>query len=657
MSCRLKLVFIALLAVSSASCSRNQSARDSLEPKNTATVGNPRTPTTNQLLYAVCGVINRCHNQVTINECLAGVLETRGFSQPFSLPSSYDTPSSILQGEFSGTLSGDPSASNSCYSSINHLSCSDPLAAAAYDSTQPNPFSGSLNLVSSQSATCASIFIPVTRYACSSQVYLRNSANPPAVPETSISGLQYSISPALPIGLSLNTATGEISGTPLAATPQTTYLVTATSPLGLSSSSAIQIRTADGYHVNDLSDMDDSSLGDGSCRTAIGTCTLRAAINEANNAPLAKVILVPQGNYLVNSALQLRKSIDLMGACTGNSVVDGQNLTGVFEITAGPTSVSRITAQNGRVASPGMGAGFYINNVDPAGLSTVNVTLEDVVVQHNQIIGTQNSGGAGIYAAGWNGPTNLAIKGCKVLNNGGPGVWQGGGLELFGNDTQATISDCVFRGNSAGGKAGAVDFRAKTLAVSNSLFRENTSGYAGAIDVESPSGSTLSLTNVTFASNSAGSVAAVRLANSVVASINVVNCTFVSNRTTTSQHAVFGGNASGSTVTFVNSLFFDNRGNAGLGNCGTGPIYASVGSNLSDAASSDCNLSASSDILSTNALLGSLQNNGGKSETFALLPDSAALNQGAPNQCPAVDQRGFARLIGGQCDIGAYESQ
>ncbi|MEI7786855.1 MAG: putative Ig domain-containing protein, partial [Betaproteobacteria bacterium] len=39
----------------------------------------------------------------------------------------------------------------------------------------------------------------------------------------------YSISPALPAGLSLNTGTGEISGTPTASQSATTHTLTATS--------------------------------------------------------------------------------------------------------------------------------------------------------------------------------------------------------------------------------------------------------------------------------------------------------------------------------------------------------------------------------------------------------------------------------------------
>ncbi len=49
-------------------------------------------------------------------------------------------------------------------------------------------------------------------------------------------------------------------------------------------------------------------------------------------------------------------------------------------------------------------------------------------------------------------------------------------------------------------------------------------------------------------------------------------------------------------------------------------------------------------IAGQNPLLGQLQNNGGSTDTQALLAGS-----------PAIDQRGFHRPIGAQCDIGAVE--
>jgi hypothetical protein len=54
-------------------------------------------------------------------------------------------------------------------------------------------------------------------------------------------------------------------------------------------------------------------------------------------------------------------------------------------------------------------------------------------------------------------------------------------------------------------------------------------------------------------------------------------------------------------------------------------------------------------------LIGPLTDNGGSTLTVALLPGSPALNHGANPFGLATDQRGQARVSGGQADIGAFE--
>jgi hypothetical protein len=58
-------------------------------------------------------------------------------------------------------------------------------------------------------------------------------------------------------------------------------------------------------------------------------------------------------------------------------------------------------------------------------------------------------------------------------------------------------------------------------------------------------------------------------------------------------------------------------------------------------------------------LLGPLQDNGGPTQTMALLAGSPAIDAGDPNYTgpPFTDQRGFARVYNGRIDIGAFEFQ
>ena len=67
-----------------------------------------------------------------------------------------------------------------------------------------------------------------------------------------------------------------------------------------------------------------------------------------------------------------------------------------------------------------------------------------------------------------------------------------------------------------------------------------------------------------------------------------------------------------------------------------------------------------SDLLNVDPLLGRLQNNGGPTNTRALLPGSPAVDAGNNTACPFTDQRGVLRKDGDKdgtvvCDIGAFE--
>jgi hypothetical protein len=67
------------------------------------------------------------------------------------------------------------------------------------------------------------------------------------------------------------------------------------------------------------------------------------------------------------------------------------------------------------------------------------------------------------------------------------------------------------------------------------------------------------------------------------------------------------------------------------------------------------------DIVGTTAspidpLLGPLQDNGGLTETQAILPGSPAINAGSNPLELTTDQRGEARVQQGTADIGAFES-
>jgi hypothetical protein len=158
LSTTLALFFLLLVAVCYNNCS---SELRTINIQNSGTVtGNPLTPVSSQIMFAVCGTVTRCHAGVDIAVCHSAVLKTSGFAVPLALPPAYDTFSSIFEGEQGGAIVGNLAASASCYNKINTLSCADPLVVSAYDSTSSNPYAGTPGLVTT--ATCDQAFKPGT---------------------------------------------------------------------------------------------------------------------------------------------------------------------------------------------------------------------------------------------------------------------------------------------------------------------------------------------------------------------------------------------------------------------------------------------------------------------------------------------------------------
>ena len=110
---------------------------------------------------------------------------------------------------------------------------------------------------------------------------------------------------------------------------------------------------------------------------------------------------------------------------------------------------------------------------------------------------------------------------------------------------------------------------------------------------------------------------------------------------------------------FQNSIVANNSGQ----NC-SNPV-TSDGYNLSS--DGTCNFNAVGDLNNHAPLLGPLQNNGGPTDTMALLLGSPAIDAGNPAGCKdaqgnllLTDQRGMPRPDkedANGCDMGAYESQ
>ena len=227
------------------------------------------------------------------------------------------------------------------------------------------------------------------------------------------------------------------------------------------------------FTVNDTADAVDAVLGDGKCATAGGTCTLRAAIQEANALPGPDTIMVPAGTYLltiegrdedaaVTGDLDITDDVTITGAGADRTILDGNGIDRIFDIelltsrVAIVVAIAALTIQNG--------------NSGPGALAD----------------------GGGLYNSG-----TLTLRNVVVANNTTAAA-SGGGIT---NINDITLTDCVVSGNTTATYGGGID-NFGTATLENVTVSGNMSGLGGGIANDDAS-AVAALTNVTIADNSA----------------------------------------------------------------------------------------------------------------------------------------------------------
>ncbi len=455
---------------------------------------------------------------------------------------------------------------------------------------------------------------------------------------------------------------------------------------------------------------------------AMDTGSLRFAINQANNNTSAGGSLIefdpsvfntttPQTIKLMNGKLELMEAggpemID--GPGESALTISGNNMSLVFGVKDFVTaSISGVTISGGNTNAAYDGGGIY-----DAG--TLAVT--DCMV-------TDNSAG---YGGGIGSAGTLTITGSQIEDNvSKAATGTGGGVDL-NTDATATITGCTIEGNSALGPmsvgGGIANITGSTMTIINSTIGGSSAGAAnssvmggGGIynggrctltiigctiagnkvtgsmgeggGIENGASGTLAVTNSTISGNSAKAMGG-GIQTSGTAAV-------VTNSTIADNVAEFGGGIETETVVTVDDstiadnsatdagggLFVDNNDTATLDN-------TIVAQNTSGAAATpdDITIGAGATVSGSNNLigtggggglmngvdgnqvgvaspgLGALADNGGPTETIALLPGSPAIDKGNNSLIPAgldTDQRGtgFVRIFNGTVDIGAFELQ
>jgi len=465
-------------------------------------------------------------------------------------------------------------------------------------------------------------------------------------------------------------------------------------------------------------------------------CTLRAAIEVANGNPNVSTITfdIPTTDpgynaqahsWMINlgSALpDLSTNMNINGP--GASKLTVRLSAGAFRIfnvtTADRISISALTIANGNVAGPGGGiqnaGGANItlskctirNNYGSTGGAVFNSSSGTLAIDSSTLNDSESQAGGAIDNAG-----KLTITGSTVRRN--LAIFQGGGLNNSGDATLAhstvadnrviynqevsntvvfgggiysagtlSLTNCAVSGNSARGedadrfeptdaghaRGGGIFSRDSALTIINSTVFGNSAeggnfgGGGGALGggIYYVGQGTLNLSNSTVAGNSA-----------------------VGGYDRSGGTGSFGGGvltASPSIVNVKSPIIATNSADSAPTGLGSSPdVYGpfkSKGSNLIGKKDGSTGFTAATDKKGTikaplDPKLGQLQNNGGPTQTMALLTGSPAIDQGTSvtiaGTTLTTDQRGtgfprvhdngaIANAAGGNgTDIGAFELQ
>ena len=342
-----------------------------------------------------------------------------------------------------------------------------------------------------------------------------------------------------------------------------------------------------------------NNSGAGSLRHAVAGARPKSKISFALS-PACSVITLTTG------AIDIATSLTIKGPGASALGVSGNEASGVLQIAPAVTAtVSGIIIEDG---SSDTGGG-----IDNSG--TLNLNASTVTGNSASANGIGNGGG--IYNDGTLNVTDSSVSGNET-NLGG----DGGGIDNNGtlNIINSTVSGNASNSHGVEGIGGGI-YNSGILTMVGSTMSDNYEGmFLGLFTTGNAATATVSNSTLDSGISSDGSPTSVTN-STVVSSYNY-------NATMSLQSTIMTGGCSGTMTDRGYNIDDD-------GSCGfTSP-------SISDSPTLD-------------STLGALANNGGPTETMALLPGSPAIDQVPSADCPATDQRGAPRTA--PCDIGAYDT-
>ncbi len=392
-----------------------------------------------------------------------------------------------------------------------------------------------------------------------------------------------------------------------------------------------------------------------------GTVDIRNSALSANAAEenggavfltSAATLLIDATTLSGNQAKSNGGAIDSDGTATLTNV---RVLDNTSEGSGGAIDNSRLmTIQNAFFAGNSSAAdGGAIRN---AGSGRLTITTSTLTGNRSDSDDDLAGNGGAIHNSG----TSTIVFTQATLSNNSAGFpqlagrgAQGGALFqsstgiIAGQSVGVVFTNSTVSGNEAGSGGGISS--TKSFDFVNSTLSSNSARVSGG-GLQN-NGGTLFFSNATIFGNSAGTSGGGIRNESVQGSINLKN-TIVAGDTAPVDSDISGLGLKGTGSIPRNSISLA-LGNNLIGNLGTVPA-----TNFSVASGNLAGTTASP----LDPLLGPLQDNGGPTQTHALLFGSPARDRGSNVAVPGTDQRGFARIFDGDgngtatVDIGSFES-
>ena len=454
----------------------------------------------------------------------------------------------------------------------------------------------------------------------------------------------------------------------------------------------------------------DANPGDGTCASAAGFCTLRAAIDESDARPGADTVVLPPGSY--EGGVVIRDALTISGAGREQSVIRGRGIDDVLLVqSSGSLRLSGVTLSNEVFGKGILNEGTV--RIEACAIRTALVALTNSGVA---TASDSDVAGGGIHNTGMLLLYRSTLAAGRVLLNEG----------------SAEIESCEVRQTVHNAATGRLTLRATSLVdapdvgadthpygltidggdvlVEHSRIAGNRGGGIRNADARFSGGGRLALVDSEIANNGAGP-SATEIVGGLwnAGQATVERSTISGNLSGGSGGGIF--NASGGTLTVRNATISGNRARVGGGvatagaaelshvtltdnvarsilpgdvgggglavlDQGTLAIAASIvagnaveypgprdcagvvtshGDNLlGEAEGCDWRTDAGRDVVGVDARLDALQAVDGGRPVHPLLADSPAIDvvRGA---CAATDERGVTRPRGPRCDAGAFE--